>query len=180
MRSMMVRGACLQISVLRLLTFVPPRFWLAPTEDDYDIFQSRVSNLPEVSIYLSGSAIPQAERQPLPGTRPHNFSPLMRSAIEGHSGNSSTSYDSQSLYSSASRSPASKATSIHLIASSDTTDQSNGGDTATIGGRSVRTNKTAKTLEQQALMTGVPVHKLAFNEFHNQVSPASTVCRDSC
>jgi len=137
-------------------------------EDDYDIFQSRVANLPEVSIYLSGSSIPQAEKQPLPGTRPHNFSPLMRSAI-GNSGNSSTSYDSQSLYSSASRSPASKATSIHLIASSDTTDQSNGGDTATIGGRSVRTNKTAKTLEQQALMTGVPVHKLAFNEFHNQL-----------
>jgi len=140
-------------------------------EDDYDIFQSRVGNLPEVSIYLSGPSIPQAEKQPLPGTRPHTFSPQMRSAIEGS--NSSTSYDSQSLYSTASRSPASKATSIHLIASSDTAsngnENGNGGDNATLGGKSYRSTKTAKTLQEQALMTGVPVHKLAFNEFHNQL-----------
>jgi hypothetical protein len=160
---------------------------LAPPEDDYDIFTSRVSSLPEVSIYLSGSSIPPVERHPAPGTRAHNaFSPTMRSAIEGHSGNSnsSTSYDSQSMYSSASRSPASKATSIHLIATSDGSnadqddDESNGhsnrngADNATLGGKSfksTRSTKSTKTLQERAIETGVPVHKLAFNEFHNQV-----------
>jgi len=139
-------------------------------EDDYEIFQQRVSNLPEVSIYLSGPGVPVPEKQPAPGTRPHNFSPSMVSAIQGKTG-SSTSYDSQSLYSSAtnSRSPASKATSIHLIASSDTASNDNG-DTATIGGKSTKSvAKSTRTLAERAAATGVPVHKLAFDEFQNQL-----------
>lgn len=140
-------------------------------DDDYDIFKSRTANHPEVSIFLSGPSVPQAERQPLPGTRPHVFSPQMRSAIEGTAGgNSTSSYDSQSLYSTASRSPASKATSIHLIASSDTASSANDGDTATLGGKSFRSTKSTKTLEERAAASGVPVHKLAFDDFHNQVS----------
>ena len=139
------------------------------TEDDYEIFQTRVGSLPEVSIFLSGEGIKQAERQPLPGTRPHTFSPSMVSAIEGRTG-SSTSYDSQSLYSSNtnSRSGASKATSIHLIATSDSADNDN--DNATLGGKST---KSVRTLAERAAATGVPVHKLAFNEFHNQVNEIS-------
>ncbi|CAD6574821.1 MAG: hypothetical protein CYPHOPRED_005508 [Cyphobasidiales sp. Tagirdzhanova-0007] len=134
-------------------------------EDDYEIFQSRVSSLPEVSIFLSGEGVKQAEKQPLPGTRPHTFSPSMVSAIEGRTG-SSTSYDSQSLYSSNtnSRSGASKAMSIHLIATSDSADNDN--DTATVGGKST---KSVRTLAERAAASGVPVHKLAFNEFHNQL-----------
>lgn len=95
----------------------------------------------------------------------------MRSAIEGTAGGHSTSsYDSQSLYSTASRSPASKATSIHLIASSDTaSNDNNGNDTATLGGKSYRSTKSTKTLEERAAASGVPVHKLAFDDFHNQV-----------
>ena len=90
----------------------------------------------------------------------------MVSAIEGRTG-SSTSYDSQSLYSSNtnSRSGASKAMSIHLIATSDSADNDN--DTATVGGKST---KSVRTLAERAAASGVPVHKLAFNEFHNQVS----------
>lgn len=141
------------------------------TDDDFDIFKQRTAEQSEVNIYLSGSSVPQAERQPLPGTRPHVFSPQMRSAIEGTAGgNSTSSYDSQSLYSTASRSPASKATSIHLIASSDGASSANDGDTATLGGKSYRSTKSTKTLEERAAASGVPVHKLAFDDFHNQVS----------
>jgi len=140
------------------------------TEDDFDIFKQRTAQNHEVNLFLSGSSVPQAEKQPLPGTRPHVFSPQMRSAIEGTAGgNSTSSYDSQSLYSTASRSPASKATSIHLIASSDTASSANDGDTATLGGKSFRSTKSTKTLEERAAESGVPVHKLAFNDFHNQV-----------
>lgn len=137
-------------------------------EDDYEIFKSRVASLPEASIYLSGPNVPQVEKQPLPGTKPHNFSPLMRSAIEGRTGGSSSSYDSQSLYSSASRSQPSKATSIHLIATSS---DGTGDDAATIGGKSMggRSTKSTKTLAERAAAEGVPVHKLAFDDFHNQL-----------
>lgn len=140
-------------------------------EDDYDIFKSRVANLHEVSIHLAGSSIPQPERHPLPGTRPHAFSPQMKSAIEAHQGNSTSSFDSQSVYSTTSRSPASKATSIHLIASSDTASNANdNGETATLGGKSFKSTKSTKTLAERAAASGVPVHKLAFDDFHNQVS----------
>jgi len=135
-------------------------------EDDFDIFKSRVGSHPEASLYLTGPNVPQPEKQPLPGTKPHNFSPQMRSAIEGGNG-SSSSYDSQSLYSTTSRSQPSKATSIHLIATSDGT----GDDSATIGGKSMggRSTKSTKTLAERAAASGVPVHKLAFDDFHNQL-----------
>lgn len=150
---------------------------MTPTDDDYDIFKSRTANHPEINIFLSGPSVPQAEKQPLPGTRPHVFSPQMRSAIEGTAGgNSTSSYDSQSLYSTASRSPASKATSIHLIASSDTASSANdGGDTATLGGKSFRSTKSTKTLEERAAASGVPVHKIAFDDFHNQVGRKTAI-----
>lgn len=97
----------------------------------------------------------------------------MRSAIVGGNGpigaGSSSSYDSQSLYSTTSRSQPSKATSIHLIATSS---DGTGDDAATIGARSVggRSTKSTKTLAERAAASGVPVHKLAFDDFHNQVS----------
>lgn len=91
----------------------------------------------------------------------------MTSAIEGRS---STASDNQSLYSTTSRKAtlAGKAASIHLIASS--TDGTDEGDNATIGGRSYRSTKSTKTLEERAKESGVPVHKLAFDDFHNTVS----------
>ena len=135
------------------------------TADDFDIFKSRVGSNGEVDIYLSGRSIPPAEKQPLPGTRPHSFSPAMVSAIQGGSG-SSNGYDTQSIHSSTSRNgPAGKNTSIHLIASSDTASQ-NDGDNVTIGNKSTR---SVKTLAERAAASGVPVHKLAFDEFHNQL-----------
>lgn len=135
-------------------------------DEDYQIFQQRTKDLSEVSVHLTGPTVPQPEKHPLPGAKDHHFSPSMRSAIEGKT-NSSTSYDSQSVYSSAtnSKGPVSKATSIHLIATSDTA--SNENDNATLGGRSKKSTKSTKTLEERAAAAGVPVHKLAFEDFHN-------------
>ncbi|GAA96536.1 uncharacterized protein L969DRAFT_88157 [Mixia osmundae IAM 14324] len=152
-------------------------------DDDHETFLLR-TGMPtapeEVSLFLTGDAIPQPTRSPLPGHRPLTSSADgdAQSAYSGYAPSISSAISSRS-YSGSPHTVPSKDTSIHLIASSaEGADPDGSGDNETLNG-AASLNGTAKTrsVKSFAIKSGlgdkdkngkpIPQHKRDFEAFHN-------------
>ncbi|GAA5846115.1 hypothetical protein JCM11251_001638 [Rhodosporidiobolus azoricus] len=173
-------------------------FYTLDDDDDFEVFLHRHSSSSEVTLLLSSPSIPTknpsiASVSSLPPSSSFSSSsvsgPLRgggggegggaRGAGGGGGGDSSSVYSAQSYLYGRGEDPslrdAKRATSLHLVHSSSSEFNGNGGSVR--GAGSVRSGRSGKSGRSKRTITGgkgpgtgtVPEHKIKFEEFHNQL-----------
>ncbi|BGO98011.1 hypothetical protein RTBOTA2_000776 [Rhodotorula toruloides] len=146
-------------------------FYTLDDDDDYEVFLSRHSRSPEVTLLLSSPHIPTKN-------------PSIASLSSLPSSSSPAKGDSSSLYSEGGRSAMlygrqdarelTNGTSMHLVVSSSSASASNAHGSSIKSGRSARSGGSTigpKSTKKgtKSLAPSVPEHKIKFEEFHNQL-----------